>query len=1197
MHQQKLVSGVHGALIREALAPSRRGSLAVSVLLGFAAGLCAIGQAVVLSRIVHDVILPDVSVISLGRASSSSPVLYTTHLAWLFGLATLRAALVGGSESAACRLAAKVKEGLRQRLMASLVGRGPAALQTEQTGELVNTFSEGIEGLDAYYAQYLPQLFFALSLPLLMVAVIFRIDWVSGLILLLTGPLIPLFMILIGDMGAALAKRQWSTLGRMSAFFFDVLQGLATLKMLGQSKHQDANIFRASQQYRRATMAVMRVTFLSAFVLELLSTLSVAVVAVQIGLRLLYGQMSFQSAFLILILAPEYYLPLRLLALRFHASTAGAAAGERVFDLLKAGPELGSLDETAIGVAAAGETAGADQAPEICLSGITFAYPGGPPILRDLSCCFPAGKVSVLSGPSGAGKSTLAGLLLGFWKLSGLNPGTILVDGQPVSSLPFPVAWVPQRPYLFHASVADNIRLGHPGASDADVVRAAGLANADAFIRALPKGYQTMLGERGLRLSGGQAQRIALARAFLSPARFLILDEPAAHLDPESEQQINLAIRGLAGGRTVLVITHRPWTFQRSAGLEDTQQLFLEDGRVRQLSPAEWEEAAVSVAAVPGKYSSPPEQALGLPEKMAEGGSTKSPLVATRYLLSLLTPFVWPLMLAALLGFAAIASGAGLMGTAAYILSRAAWPASIADLQVAIVGVRFFGLGKAAFRYLERLAAHRVTLSVLAELRLRIYRAIEPLAPARLVGTYHTGGLLNQLTSDVNALDAFYVRAIAPPVAALFVTGAVGAFFGHFDARLALGMMGLLVCNGVLLPGWAWILWRQAGPQIVAVRSDLKIRLVDLLRGMPDLLVMGQAGSQSQRVLGLAKKLDRLAQQAGQRNAWFNAGNIFFAHLAAWFVLVTAIPLASQLQISPLAVGALALVALACFDATQALPQAGQQLAADQAAAGRLLQVMDQPPAVNDSRGESGQDMDAGEAHVRIEDLGFAYPEDDVVGPKLVLDGLSLDLRPGKMVVLMGRSGAGKSTLINLLLRFWEFEQGSICLNGRDIRQVRAPDVRRHFAVVPQQVHLFNATLRDNLRLARPEAQDADLQAALHLARLDSWLSALPDGLDTWLGEDGLRLSGGERQRLALARASLQRAPFLLLDEPTAHLDAQTAREVMKNIAGLRTQCGILLITHHLDQEADFLTEKDDLIVLEQGKPVKRAPEAYAIDR
>jgi len=1180
---------VHGALIREVLAPRRRGSLAVSVLLGFGAGLCAIGQAFVLSRVVSDVIAPGTSAIFPTSAAVPPLAPYATYLAWLFGLAALRAVLVGGSESAACRLAAKVKGGLRERLAANLVRRGPVALQNEQTGEMVNTFSEGIEGLDAYYAQYLPQLFFAISLPLLMVVVIFRIDWLSGLILLLTGPLIPLFMALIGDMGAALAKRQWGTLSRMSAFFFDVLQGLTTLKMLGQSKHQDANILKASQQYRRATMAVMRVTFLSAFVLELLSTLSVAVVAVQIGLRLLYGQMSFQPAFLILILTPEYYLPLRLLALRFHASTAGAAAGERVFELLKAA-KSDAVIEKASEMVHMGEAVLADRAPEICLSGITFAYPNGAPILRDLNCCLPAGKVSILSGPSGAGKSTLAGLLLGLRELTDPTQGSMILDGQRVSRLDRWVAWVPQRPYLFHASVADNIRLGFPAASDADVGRAACLANADEFIRALPEGYQTLLGERGLRLSGGQAQRIALARAFLSPARFVILDEPTAHLDPDSEQKVNRSICGLAGERTVLVITHRPWILQRGAESDDFQQLYLEDGQIRQLSLTKQEGLPAGFATETGMYSSPPEQVLEFSEKMAGEGTQRSPLLATRYLLSLLRPYIGPLILAALLGFAAIASGAGLMGTAAYILSRASWPASIADLQVAIVGVRFFGLGRAVFRYLERLAAHRVTLSVLAELRVRIYRAIEPLAPARLVGAYHSGGLLNQLTSDVNALDAFYVRAVAPPVAALFVTGAVGTFLSFFDARMGLGVVALLACNGVLLPVLAWALWRQAGPQIVAARAELKIRLVDLLRGLPDLLVMGQAGAQSGRVLELAARLDRMTRQAGQRNAWFNAGNIFFSHLAVWLVLVVAILLVSQSQINPLAVGALALVALACFESTQALPQAGQQLAADQAAAGRLLQVMDQPPAVNDNSGEAIPEMDPGAAHLQVKDLSFAYPEHGAAKTDLVLDGLSLDLRPGKMVVLMGPSGAGKSTLINLLLRFWEFEQGTVRLNGRDIHQVCAEDVRRHFAVVPQQVHLFNATLRDNLRLARPDAQDSDLYAALGRVHLNGWLGTLPDGLDTWLGEDGLRLSGGERQRLALARASLQGAPFWLLDEPTAHLDGQTAREVMRGIAEMRQQCGILLITHHLDREGDLWTDDDELIVLNQGRPAQPAP-------
>ena len=1179
-------------MIREALAPGCRVQLAAALGLGLAAGVCAVGQAVVLSRVINAVLLPNSPAAGGAALAALNP--YLPELAGLLGLAALRAALVGGSEAAASHLAAEVKTNLRQRLLSSLVRRGPAGLRAEQTGELAGVFGEGFDGLEAYYAQYLPQLVFALSLPALMAAVIFRIDWLSGLILLLTGPLIPLFMVLIGDAGAALARRQWRTLSRMSAFFFDVLQGLPTLKMLGQSRRQAENIAKASQEHRRATLAVLRVTFLSAFVLELLSTLSVAVVAVQIGLRLLYGQMDFQPAFLILVLAPEYYLPLRLLALRFHAGAAGAAAGERILALLAPTANPASAEGVPSVSEAHRPAQSPLQAPEICFSDVTFAYPGGPLVLQHLSCCLPAGKITLLSGASGAGKSTLAGLLLGFWKLSSHENGALLIDGQPVSRLPFGVAWAPQRPYLFHNSVAENIRIAYPGASDAEVQQAARLAQADAFIRELPQGYQTRLGERGLRLSGGQAQRIALARAFLSPAPLLILDEPAASLDLESEGLVYQAIGSLAGRRTVLVITHRPGAFQRSLGMEAAQALWLEQGRIMQLPPDQ-PAGQQAVAEEPASASPPGGPLLGsFPfEPVLPDNSPNALRPALAFLLGLLAPFRKSLALAALLGFAAVASGAGLMSTAAYILSRAAWPASIADLQVAIVGVRFFGLGRAVFRYLERLATHGVTLNVLAALRLRIYRSLEPLAPAGLARAYHSGGLLSQLTGDISALEEFYVRAIAPPAAALLTGGAAFVFFSYFDIRLGLGLSMLLALNGVLLPGWAWLGWQRSGPQLVAARAELKIRLVDLLQGLPDLLVLGQAPAQARQTLAIAGQLDRLTLQSTWRRAWFNAGNIFLSHLAVWFVLLLAIPQVARSELSPLALGALALAALACFEAVQSLPQAGQQLAADQAAAGRLLHLLNQPPPVNEAAGQRlllpEKPEDRQQAHLQIEDLRFTYPEPGALAHPPALDGLSLELRPGQMILLSGPSGAGKSTLINLLLRFWEFDQGSIRLNGSDVRQIRAEDVRRHFAVVTQRIHLFNASLRDNLRLAGPDAQDAELYAALRLAQLEDFVRALPDGLDTWLGEEGLRLSGGERQRLALARASLQNAPFLLLDEPTTHLDKQTARLITQSILALRQRCGIILITHHLEDESkDLLAEVDDWLVLDQGRLIER---------
>jgi thiol reductant ABC exporter CydD subunit len=377
--------------------------------------------------------------------------------------------------------------------------------------------------------------------------------------------LIPIFTILIGSQADALTKRQWTSLSRMSAHFLDVLQGLTTLKLLGRSREQVRTIAQISERFRHATMGVLRVAFLSALVLEMVATLSTAVVAVQIGLRLLYGHLSFEQALFVLILAPEFYLPLRLLGTRFHAGMEGVAAARRIFEVLDT--ELPTRDPCIARVEAepvlpsagkARELAG--HTPHIRFEGVCYAYDGDQyPALENLSFEIAPGSKVALVGPSGAGKSTVAHLLLRFVEP---DHGLIMVDGEPLSNLApaawrQTVAWVPQDPYLFHDTVAQNIRLARPTATPDQVAWAARQAHAHTFIVALPQGYDTVVGERGARLSGGEGQRIALARAFLKDAPLLILDEATANLDPEVEAQVQEALSRLLQGRTALVIAHR----------------------------------------------------------------------------------------------------------------------------------------------------------------------------------------------------------------------------------------------------------------------------------------------------------------------------------------------------------------------------------------------------------------------------------------------------------------------------------------------------------------------------------------------------------------------------------------------------------------------------------------------------------------
>jgi len=474
-------------------------------------------------------------------------------LGWVPPIILARAALSWAAEAVALEAGAGVRRAVRAELAEKLFALGPVRLGGEQAGALSALLVDGIEALEAYYTRFLPAMRNAVLIPLALLAVVMPQDGVSGLILLLTAPLIPLFMALIGSGAERLNRRQWARLARMGAHFLEMVQGLTTLKLFNASKREAETVARIADEYRLATMAVLRVAFLSALALEFFATLGIALVAVLIGFRLLAGEIGFERGLFILLLAPEFYGPLRTLGTQYHARMEALGTAGTLAELLARPVPPPPAAATAIV---------STHAPEIVFRAVRHDYGGGRIGLDGAEFTLEAGRITALIGPSGAGKSTAVNLLLGF---AAPTAGEILIDGTALSALDPQewrrrIAWVPQRPHLFQGSIADNIRLGHPEADKAAVIAAAQAVGADRFIAALPEAYDTRLGEDGAGLSGGQARLVALARAALRDAPLLILDEPSASLDSQSEAALTEALPALARGRTVLVIAHRPAT-------------------------------------------------------------------------------------------------------------------------------------------------------------------------------------------------------------------------------------------------------------------------------------------------------------------------------------------------------------------------------------------------------------------------------------------------------------------------------------------------------------------------------------------------------------------------------------------------------------------------------------------------------------
>ncbi|WP_300645596.1 thiol reductant ABC exporter subunit CydD [Nocardioides sp.] len=1092
------------------LAPAR-GALAGVVAAGVVGALLVVAQAFAVTGLV-------VAAVE-GRFSPG----------WAAAVAGLLAArgLVGWvSDAAAARAAAAVGSDVRRRLTASVLAR--PGRDSSADAVLV---TRGVAALEPYLTRYLPALVLAAVLPGLTVLAILSQDWIAALIVVCTLPLVPVFGALVGLATRDHAERQWRALSSLSGHFLDVVRGLPTLVAFRRARAQSARIAEVTDAYRRSTLQTLRVAFLSSGVLELVATISVALVAVVVGLRLAEGGLDLRTALVVLLLAPEAYWPLRRVGAEFHAAAEGVAVVEQVSALLdgtgpggRAGERQRAVVETPAlagrGASAASHEAPAARRASLAVRDLVVVRPGRTtPVLDALNLTIEPTGVTALTGPSGCGKSTLLAVLAGL-----LEPTSGEVEVPPAAD----VAWLPQQPGFVEGTIADNLRLADPLATDARLWAALAQVALAERVRALPEGLDTPVGEDAARFSAGERARLAMARAVVSDRPWVLLDEPTAHLDPVTTRVLTDTIAELGRTRGVVVVAHDPAVVAvadrelrlsaRGAGR------VAQDARERGVGPRP---APRPVDRAGSGHSDAPEGAgCSTPDTSTDGSNARG------------------LALATLLGTLASLSGVALTATAGWLIVQSSTHPPVLTLMVAIVGVRTFGLARPVLRYAERLRSHDTVLRLLASRRVAVYDALVPLVPGRL--DRRRGDLLTALVDDVDAGLDRELRVRMPVRTAVAVLAVAAAVTTAWAAPAGLGV-ALVGLGGAA----AYLLARagaaRAEREQVALRARLAERVVATTR-LAEELTMWQAVDRAVAEVGGTS--DALGASSRRSARWLGAARaLVLAATGLGMVAVAAL-------VEPGAVGApvlalLVLVPLALVDVVLPLADAGALSARTAAAAARVDALLAGAPGAGDPAAPA---VAAGSA-VSLDDVGAGW------GAAPTFEGLDLRLEEGGRVALVGPSGCGKSTVAALLLRFLEARAGTVALGGVPLPALAADDVRRRVGLVDDDPHLFSTTLVENVRLARPDADDHEVEAALRRARLGEWLDQLPEGLGTWLGEGHDGVSGGERARIAIARSLLADQPVLVLDEPTAHLDEATAQDLAEEVLGDPGR-SVLWITH-----------------------------------
>ena len=1169
-----------------------RGRILLAIAIGLAASALGIARFALLG-------------VLLARVFSGAGAGAIALAAFGVGLAVVLRGLLDHSRTIiAHQTASRVQEGLRGRLYDKVAELGPAWFAGERTGGVMLSLVDGVEQLQSFFGQYLPQVCVAALTPIAIFAFIVWWDVPVATVMLIAALVTLAAPIAWNKVEGGRGRIRHEAMKGFGSEFLDAVQGLPTLKAFGQSTAYGKRLAERARQLSDSTMRVLSTSVLTRGITDCGIAIGAAA-ALALGVwRVSNGSMTIEALLIVLMAGTEVFRPLRDLRAVLHQGMVGQSAAAGIHALLAAEPLVppgprASRPQDAAGTAAVP----VGLAPTIAFEEVHFAYPGGRQAAHDgLSFTVAAGEKIGIVGPSGSGKSSIARLLL---RLFDPQSGSVRVGGRDIRTLDpealcRSIAVVHQDTYLFHGTVEENLRLGKPDATQAELETAARDANAHEFITQLPQGYRTVIGERGANLSGGQRQRLAIARALLRDAPILILDEALSSVDAENEAVIQQAIDRLSAGRTTLTLAHRLSSVigaDRILVLDQGRivetgrhaELIRRDGPYRRLMGAQAEARDEDVPleldeaeAAAGQDGGTTDLGTDAPNAVAAAAARVGAAETLLSLARIIKPWAreFAVVVASGIGRVAFFIGVGILGALAVAAvktgSSFAWLLIALALAAPMAGI---------LHWIESWLAHDIAYRLLAEMRIDLYRKLDTLAPAYLVRR-RSGDLIALASQDIETIEYFYAHTVAPALVAILVPSAVLLTLALVAWPIALALLPF-----VLYAGLAPVVMRARIDRLGGEARDalglLGAYVTETIQGLSDLVAFQAVGHRRAGFMQAVRDyqatrlrlLSDLSSQTAQLEVVTGLGGLAVAVAGAWMVAAGGLA-ATTLPL-------LILLALASFLPISEIAQVSRQLADTIASTRRLHAVNAEQPAVCD--GPLHPPAPQGGSAIRFEDVGFTYPG----ARRAALEGIGLDIPAGATVAIVGPSGAGKTTLANMLLRFWDPAPGRIFIDEVDLRDFELDHLRRRISLVSQDTYLFNDTLRANVALARPDADEAAIGKALEQAALADFVASLPEGLDTKVGERGVQLSGGQRQRVAIARAFLKNAPTLILDEATSHLDAVSEAQVRGALDALMRNRTTIVIAHRLST----VRHADMLVVLEQGRVAETGNHAELVAR